>query len=513
MSFRAAFLAACAALILAAPAAAQDVVIRADDDSPAAQEARRILERRTYVWMDRDTILGPDFHAPADLVVYRAEVRLEGAVEGSVLVLDGQFFVRPRARVGGPIAVIGGGAYPSGLAETGPVLTTTPGAQIEIVDDPEGRGALEPQISILRPPTHAMFSYGPAGVPLYDRVNGLTVAVGATFRPTRTDDGAQFGAWVSYSTASRGIGAGVTADVPLGTAGLHIQGEASRDTRTNDAWLRSDLMNTLTSLFLGTDYRDYHDVDRAELMLVRPVGEPLVAGESWIAPRVGVAVSRDASLEALRPWSFTGRDGLARFNPPVLEATYASVLAGTGLHWRGQASRIDADLALEQVVAHGRETDGDAMFPRPGSLPFTHGVAWARYTATLFGTHGLDVYLRGTTSFNADGAPPQRWGILGGATTLPTLEIAHFRGDRLAFVETTYTLPVPIVELPFLGAPSLELWQAAGAAWITDEPMPGWVQNVGVGIRAGFVYVRVVTDPADRPLKPVFSAGLTLPEF
>jgi hypothetical protein len=513
MSFRAAFVAAAAVLALAAPAAAQDVVLRADDDSPAAQEARRILERRTYVWMDRDTILGPDFHAPADLVVYRAEVRLEGTVEGSVLVLGGQFFVRPRARVGGPIAVVGGGAYPSGLAETGPVLSTTPGAQVEIDDDPEGRGTLEPRISIVRPRTHGLFSYGPEGLPLYDRVNGLTLAVGATLRPTRTDDGPELGAWVSYSTASRGVGGGVTADVPLGAAGLHLQAAASRDTRTNDAWLRSDFMNTLTSLFLGTDYRDYHDVDRAELMLVRPMGEPLVAGESWIAPRVGVAVSRDESLEALRPWSFTGRDGLARFNPPVVEATYASALAGTGLHWRGRTSRIDADVSVEQVIAHWDYAPGDAPLPGREVLPFTHGVAWARYTATLFGTHGLDVYLRGTTSFNADGAPPQRWGILGGATTLPTLEIGHFRGDRLAFVETTYTLPVPLVELPFLGVPSVELWQAAGAAWTTGEPMPGWVQNLGVGLRAGFVYVRVVTDPAVRPLKPVFAAGLTLPEF
>jgi hypothetical protein len=498
-----------AVLALAAPLAAQEIVIRGDDRSPAAEAAREVLRRNQFVWMDRDTVLGPDFHAPGDLVVYDAAVRLEGSVEGTVLVVGGHFYVRPRARVGGPIAVLSGGAYPSGLAVTGPVLTTEPGADVVIDQEVTPEGRVRAGVSMRRPETHPVLGYGLAALPTYDRVNALTVAAGVTLRPTRREDGSRFDAWVSYRTARRSFGGGVRGDLPLGDAGVHLRAEASRATRTNDAWMRGDLMNTLTSLFLGTDYRDYHESDRAELRLVRPLPQPPIAGEGGLVPYVAAAVHRDRSLPARRPFAFVGRDGLDRFNPPVVEETFVSALAGSAFHWRGRSSALDGAVGVEQVLAHSAAPD--TAFP--GAMRFTHAVGWARYTATALADHSLEVYVRGAAPLNAGGAPPQRWGILGGSTTLPTLEIAHFRGDHLGFVETTYGIPIHALQLPIVGPPSLELWHAAGAAWSAAEPAPAWVQNVGVGARARLVYVRLLVDPAERPLRPMLTGGLSVPGF
>src|SRR4028118_1589667 len=111
-----------AAVLLALPAGpvrAQEVRISGDDRSPAAQLAREILARNNYVRIDRDTTLPADFRAPGDLVIYDAEVRLEGQVEGSVAVFNGQLFIRPRSRIGGDIAVVGGDVYTSAVGGTG----------------------------------------------------------------------------------------------------------------------------------------------------------------------------------------------------------------------------------------------------------------------------------------------------------------------------------------------------------------------------------------------------------
>ena len=97
------------AAALAAPAPAQEVRIRGDDRTRAAQIAREVLARGTYVRIQRDTVLPDSFRAAGDLVVVDAEVRLAGRVEGAVVVLGGHLFLRPGSAIGGPIAVIDGG--------------------------------------------------------------------------------------------------------------------------------------------------------------------------------------------------------------------------------------------------------------------------------------------------------------------------------------------------------------------------------------------------------------------
>lgn len=491
-------------LALGAPAglAAQRPELVGGDESRATRIAREVLDRGEYAWIDRDTVLGPDF-AARDLVVYDAEVRLEGRVSGSVVVLGGDLWIRPGARVGGPIAVLGGGVYPSARAEVSrdSVFHTDPRSAVRIETRPGAPG--EPQVYVAEvevtpPPRPALVSPVLTALPTYDRVNGATVRGEVVLRPTRRTDGPVVNAWLAFRTLQDDrFGGGVRARVPLRVQGIQLTGEASRATRTNDGWIYGPIANSVRAVTLGSDYRDYWDADVLRLGVERRVVRPLVAGESWLGPRGGVQLSRDRSLPTQSPWSLFGK-GLERENPAVLEGTIVSLLAGTQYRWRGPTSRFAGSVDVEHALA----AVGDASF--------TRAEVEGSYQARAIRMHQLRVYFRGMAPVAGDAPPPQRYGILGGSGTLVSEPVARFRGDHLAYVESSYQVPIPVM-LPVVGAPTVEAVHIAGAAWVgRDEPE--WVQNAGVGVIFAFVAARVLVNPAERPLRPHFGFGLSIPQ-
>jgi hypothetical protein len=504
MRLRRLVLLACAALLAVAPAArAQIPQISGDDHSRAAQIGREILARGQYTVMDRDTTLGGEFRIPGDLVVYDAEVRLEGSVDGSVLVLGGDFWIRPGGRVGGSIAVLGGGVYPSGLAilERDSIFRTDPRGGVEIETRPTGReGGYVAAVDIRHPPRPAFFAPAVGPFPTYDRVNGLTLHASANIHPTREPEGPRITVWGSYRFEQENkLGGGARWRVPLGVQGLELTGEASRATRTNDAWIRGDVANSIRALVLGRDYRDYWDADVFRVMVDRPVGKPLIAGETWLGPRAGIQVSNDRALPAEAPWALLNREGLERPNPAALEGTIVSLLAGTHFRWRGTSTFFDGDLNLEHALS------------APDDATFTQALFVGDYRTRALRTHQLNVYVRAMAPIGGNDAPPQRQGILGGGGTFSTEPIAFFRGDHLVFVESSYVIPLTRIVLPVVGTPSVEAVHNVGAAWVGGGE-PEWVQNAGFGVIFALARARVVINPADRPREPRFSVGFYIPQ-
>jgi hypothetical protein len=66
-------------------------------------------------------------------------------------------------------------------------------------------------------------------------------------------------------------------------------------------------------------------------------------------------------------------------------------------------------------------------------------------------------------------------------------------GDQLLFGELRYTVPVPRVQLPFVGAPLLSARWIAGTAGVRSLPAP--THNVGLRLALGFVRVEYLFDP------------------
>jgi hypothetical protein len=495
MTHRRAALAAAVLFLLAPPLAAQqEIRISGDDHSAAAELARDVLARRNYLRFDRDTVLPATFHAPGDVVIFDADVRLEGTIEGRVAVIGGHFFVRPHAVVKGEIALLGGEVYPSALATTGPILETGRGTRVAIAGDSAVQDSSEYAATIIEAVKPAAFAFSPRQLPSYDRVNGVTLTAGGRILPTRNDSGPRIDFWASYRFENPDrLGGGIRAMVPLGVQNVQVVGEASRATRTNDAWQRGDLSNAISVLVFGRDYRDYWDADQARVTVMRPVGKPLIAGESWLNPRAGVLWSRDRSLRAKHVFSFWQSRDKDRVNPPVLDGTLVSAFGGAELRVIGRVSSFTGDVQVERAL------------PGPSDASFTQLLGEATYTTLTFRTHTLRVYLRGMTPLGTD-APPQRYEILGGPTTLPTLRVAYYRGDHLAFADGRYAIPLP-VQLPFVGAPSFQLLYATGAAWTGDES-PRWTQNAGVGLLFTLASAAVYVDPHDPKPRLVLTAAV-----
>ena len=495
MMLRRAALGAAVLFLLAAPLAAQrPITISGDDHSEAAQLARDIVARGNYLRFDRDTVLPATFHAPGDVVFYDADVRLEGTIEGRVAVIGGNFFIRPHAVVKGDIALLGGEVYGSALATTGRVLETARGSRVAITGDSAMEDAGEYSARIIEPMKASLVAFSPRPLPSYDRVNGLTLTAGGRILPTRNDSGPRIDLWAAYRFENPDkLGGGIRATVPLGVQSVQLVGEASRATRTNDAWQRGDLSNSISVLVYGRDYRDYWDADQARVMLTRPIGKPLIAGESWLSPRAGVLWSRDRSLRAHHVFSFWQARDKDRENPEILEGTLVSAFGGAGLTMIGRVSSFTGDVQVERSLS------------TPSDEAFTQLVGDATYTTMPFRIHTLKVYLRGVTPLGGD-APPQRYEILGGPTTLPTLPVGRYRGDHLAFADARYGIPLPVM-LPFVGAPSLQLLYASGAAWTGDDS-PRWTQNAGVGLLFALVSASVYVDPSDPKPRFVFTAAV-----
>jgi hypothetical protein len=114
-------------------------------------------------------------------------------------------------------------------------------------------------------------------------------------------------------------------------------------------------------------------------------------------------------------------------------------------------------------------------------------------------------------TFGPDPAPPQRWSLIGGPGTLPTLEKGELRGDNVVFLQSTYSVPLDFLTLPLAGVPELAARHAVGSAWVTETDAPRWEQNLGTGLNVSVADLFLYFDPAASDRDPHFSVGFHLP--
>ena len=469
--------------------------MQGDLDHPSADLLREILQRGEYQVLRRDTVLPADFRASGDLVVLRADVRLEGAVEGSIAVIEGGLFVRPGARIAGRVVTVGGGFYGSGLATVGEVLDVPLRARVnvETVDDVITVSLLAPP----GPPPIRLTGLLGFGAPTYDRVDGLTVRWGTAAHLAGDSLATTARAVVAYHTERGALGGVAALEHPLRPQ-LWLQLEAARRTATNERWIRGDLENSLATAALRSDARDYYRSDEASLTLERRPQRPLITGEGHVLPRLTLRASRDRSVAESDPWALFG-DEPWRENPPIDEGTLASLVAGAAAEWNGATAAFLGDVAVEWAP--------EAL----GDFAFAQVVASGRWDVLALWTHRIELFVHTRQTLGGDPAPRQRWSFIGGSGTLPTRDIAALRGDRLAFVESAYAIPLSRVSLPLVGSPDLRLEHAVGSAWITGTDSPRWEQALGAGLDFGLLKGMLFVDPAEGTPSPTLHLSAALP--
>ena len=281
-----------------------------------------------------------------------------------------------------------------------------------------------------------------------------------------------------------------------------------RSTFSNDTWIKSEIMNSLSALGVGSDARNYFRADRGEVGIFHRIVSPATT----LIPSIGILhefawSTGRAEPHTSAPWSLFGAKGdlkMRRTNPAVIRGHTTSGLAGLGLEYELQDTKAGAAARIEHAF--------DA--PR---VPGADSEGFTQYTVDAkakFLTFGLQTFtFKGHAVFTGGDAPPQRYAYLGGSSTLSTVDLLALGGDRLLFVEGEYHYPLAGPLVPFVGAPVVSLRYAAGSAGVND--LPDFIQNISAGVSLKVIKFEYHLDPSYREApyrdKSAFSVSLALP--
>src|ERR1700682_874995 len=168
-------------------------------------------------------------------------------------------------------------------------------------------------------------------IPSYDRVNGLALPWGP--RLDLGEEKLQLDALVTYRSNLGKWDPSLEGCARPGDAN-ELRVYVGRGTFTNDSWIRSDLVNSLAALGVGSDSRNYFRGDRAIVRFTRTISTAALT----LTPFVGGIMERDWSTGSLAPskspWSFFGKKGVLRMrrpNQPVADARINSIVGGSGV--------------------------------------------------------------------------------------------------------------------------------------------------------------------------------------
>ncbi len=454
---------------------------------------RAVLERPYVVLHEKwNTRLFPDSVYDRTVVIVGSDASVASTIHGDLVVVDGDIYLRPGARIDGRAIAYGGGVYDSEQAvvqggrtsywDTRYDITRSDSA---IVLDYRPPPLLEEAQLVSLPLLYGL------RIPTYTRVDGLGLPWGPRFMLTGRRGGSlQVDPTVTYRSDIGAFDPAVTAELRL-DHGWAVNLYGGRGTFTNDDWIESELINSIKVLLNGRDYRNYWRADRYEGRVARTFTDSSGTFTVWGAART----ERDWSIEAGGPWSLRGRrvgDGMIRPNPMVERGRISSAIAGIG----GSVSLPEIAFAATVQVERPFDTPSDERFTQ---ATIDAGIRFATFASQSFELHSHAVLTAGDT------APPQRFSYLGGSGTLPTFPVLQFGGEQLLFVESAYNIPITALRAPILGAPVVSLRHAIGAAGVGK--LPKFEQNLIARVALGVVYAEYAIDPASR--NDAFSVGLS----
>lgn len=484
-------LAVVATLVHVAVAGAQPRVVIVDHGpGPSGRILAEVLAK-PHRLIEPDTArftLPRDAHVTTNLVVLGRTAAVDGQVDGDLVVVGGDLFVHPGARIGGRAVAIGGAVYSSTLALPLNQPQSFRDNTFVIASTPSGYELTYRSLyADATPPLTFPGVYG-LRVPSYDRVNGVSVPVGPAF--SFADDRGTANFLATYRSDLGKIDP--SADVALQlTRRLRLAGSVGRGTFSNDRWIRADYVNSAYTLLVGKDTRNYHRADRAEATVHRLWETTTLTLEPFLGARgerswaVGPWLGEDGS-----PWSLMERgdtlEGMLRPNPPVPDLDIVSGLIGSDLSWEAGGVRATGRLQAERSL----HIDGPSL---SGTTAFTQLTLDVNVTFLTFGDQQYEVDAHHVTT--PAGPPPlQRFSYIGGSGTLPFLDLLEQGGGELLFLDQRYTIPVSRIQLGVLGMPTLLLRHRLGSAGL--ERLPTLEQTLGIGVIVSILRGEFDIDPS-----------------
>lgn len=436
---------------------------------------------------------------PQSILVLGRSAAIAGTVTGDVVVVGGDLFLRPGVNITGRAVAIGGGVYSTTL---GDVLGGIEDFRDETFDIAQAgdEWRLSHRALVVQASGFELPGFRGVRLPSYDRVNGVSLPAGAAL--TFANGRGYVDVLATYRSDLGKIDPSLSATFQL-TNLTRAELTAGRGTFTNDAWIWGDFINSLSTLVLGTDTRNYFRADRVQLTLHRPYARRAFDIEPFVGARLEQSWAVGPfSGETGAPWSMFRRTdslGMRRPNPAFPDGELASALAGTTLTWDASGLRAVGtslvevgfgDFIAAGVVESGSfaqvTTDLQVDFPVVRNHQYRFDAHWV---ATAAGP-----------------APPQRFVYFGGSGTMPFLDLLEQGGDQLLFLDQRYLVPLDSVRIRVLGSPTVYLRHRLGSAGLGG--LPAFEQALGVGVSVRLARVEVNLNPANGDVR--VSAGLSM---
>ena len=469
-----------AALLAPSTIGAQDVVLREPGPERVASIVRSAASSPHALRAGTGNLVLPrDSVVTTNLLVLGRPTYVSSRVQGDVVVVGGDLYLRTGSQITGRAVAIGGGVYRTMLGTVGGPIESYRDDRYAI-DARANRYELSYE-GRRRDELPVLQLAGVSGLllPTYDRVDGVSLPVGVLV--TLGDRAVEIQPTATYRSRLGVVDPGVTVRIAPERP-LRIEADAGRSTRTNDAWSYSDLINSATTLAFGNDTRNYFRADGGTARAIGHVERTGIVFEPFVGGRYE-KVSPITSVGNV--FSFSGRNSvehMGRPNPLVESGEIGSGLAGARLEYK--VGPVQAKLSAE----------GEHGFRSPtGTSSFTQLTLDGSIDFPTFGSQRLRVEAHGVATA-ADSTPRARYAYLGRGGTLPLLELLEQGGDQLLFVESRYLIPVAAIVLPKVGPPTLHLRHLIGAAGVSS--LPKLEQEIGVGVGISVLRVEGVFDAA-----------------
>lgn len=401
--------------------------------SSLREEVRTLWESSETDRFRGDTRIHDGVTAAGNVAVVDGTLRVDGVVEGSVLIQGGDLVFGSGGWVEGDVIVLGGRLRGSADGHVGGTVTVDRVSDAEPSRRSRERRAPSPR----REPRDRDRSFrGPEATitarvgPTYNRVEGLPIGLGPRIRtagatPLELEALAIWRTESGFDADADDLGYSVRLEQRLGRySGAYLGGHLYSRVQAIEDWGLSNAEASLATLVLHEDYRDYVNVEGWSAFAgVRLFDEEARFGLVYRDERFG-------SLGVGDPWTLTDRDDPWRPQPLVAEGALRSlgveVTAGDpdGQDaYRGGwyvHARVQAGLegTLERPVLD---------LPGPGTVPATsfegadlrHGFVDLRRYAPLGPDARLNLRVVAGGALNDRPLPPQWQHAFGGAGSLP----------------------------------------------------------------------------------------------
>ena len=464
--------------------AAQDVTVREGAGRRSAEFIREAVSQRHIVLTGNTRLELPrDSTVTSTLIVIGRPVYLASKVQGNVVVIGSDLFLRPGADISGHAVAIGGSVASTTLGRVNGRIVSFQDETYEVTPQLGGYvldyRASHVAVSI---PLVQPAGIGGVLVPSYDRVDGLSLPVGA--RVTLADGNLELEPTATYRSRLGLLDPAVAIRInPLGA--IRFIGRAGNFTRSNETWNYSELVNSATTFFAGMDTRNYFRSKGAEGRAYARIKQPGLSIEPFVGARYERVSPISAAGNVFSVKGKTSVEKIRRPNPLVEAGSIGSALVGaelldtTGL----VVSRLRAE--LEQSVT-------SVSF---GTNNFTQLTLDGRLDFPTFGTQSLHFRGHGVVT-GGDSIPRARDAYLGGSGTLPVVELLELGGTELLFMESRYVIPFDRVLLPLVGSPTVTLRHLMGTAAINR--LPSLEQEIGIGLGVSALRFDLTQDVAKR---------------